>query len=99
MKTEDQPNVYAHLISLGATKRAAGAIGADLNDLADGIAKIESTLLSMEGSVFTEGPPRGSARDRFAPARPALLERGAQKPAETEGRNVRPRLTWRTLSD
>lgn len=48
---EDEPDLYAHLISLGVTKRAAGAIGADLNDLNEGIAEIEAKLLSIKGSL------------------------------------------------
>ena len=51
MKSKAEPDLYAHLLSLGVTKRAAGAIGADLNDLGKGIAAIEATLLSMDDAV------------------------------------------------
>jgi hypothetical protein len=44
--TDDQ--LHAHLIALGLTRRAAGAIGADLHDLAEGIADIEAKLTEMD---------------------------------------------------
>lgn len=39
--------LHTHLIKLGLTKRAAGAIGADLHDLAEDIAAVEARLMAM----------------------------------------------------
>ena len=41
-------DLYAHLIDLGLTPRAAASIGADLYDLAQGIAKIGVKLVAMD---------------------------------------------------
>jgi len=49
MSTPDiDDELYAHLIGLGMTTRAAGAIGADLHDLGNGIAEIQAKLLAMD---------------------------------------------------
>jgi hypothetical protein len=45
-KPDADHELYTHLVGLGVTPRAAGAIGADLHDLADGIAEVQAKLLT-----------------------------------------------------